>query len=84
MLDELDAPLDDTNIGRFTEILKEFLKQSQFVVITHNRQTISAGNIIYGVTMPERGVSKIMSMKFRDEKGGVLTDEQIGAQPKKG
>jgi len=84
MLDELDAPLDDTNIGRFTEILKEFLKQSQFVVITHNRQTISAGDIIYGVTMPERGVSRIMSMKFRDEKGGVLTDEQIGAPAKKG
>ena len=84
MLDELDAPLDDTNIGRFTEILKEFLKQSQFVVITHNRQTIAAGDIIYGVTMPERGVSRIMSMKFRDAKGGILTDEAIGAAPVKG
>ena len=84
MLDELDAPLDDTNIGRFTEILKEFLKQSQFVVITHNRQTIAAGNVIYGVTMPERGVSRIMSMKFRDAKGGNLTDEAIGAAPVKG
>ena len=84
MLDELDAPLDDTNIGRFTEILKEFLKQSQFVVITHNRQTIAAGNIIYGVTMPERGVSRIMSMKFRDAKVGELTDEAIGATPAKG
>jgi chromosome segregation protein len=84
MLDELDAPLDDTNIGRFTEILKEFLQHSQFVVITHNRQTIAAGDILYGVTMPERGVSRIMSMKFRDAKGGVLTDEEIGAKPKKG
>ena len=84
MLDELDAPLDDSNIGRFIDILKEFLKQSQFVVITHSRQTIAAGDIIYGVTMPERGVSSIMSMKFRDDKGGVLTDEQIGAKPKKG
>jgi len=83
MLDELDAPLDDTNIGRFTEILKEFLQLSQFVVITHNRQTISAANILYGVTMPERGVSRIMSMKFRDAKGGVITDEAIGATPPK-
>ncbi len=79
MLDELDAPLDDTNIGRFIEVLKEFLKQSQFVVITHNRQTIAACDILYGVTMPEQGVSRIMSMKFRDAKGGILTDEQIGA-----
>jgi chromosome segregation protein len=82
MLDELDAPLDDTNIGRFTEVLKEFLQQSQFVVITHNRQTISASDIIYGVTMPERGVSRIMSMKFRDAKGGVVTDAAIGAPTK--
>jgi len=80
MLDELDAPLDDTNIGRFTEVLKDFLRQSQFVVITHNRQTISASNIIYGVTMPERGVSRIMSMKFRDAEGGVLTEENA-AEP---
>ena len=82
MLDELDAPLDDTNIGRFTEVLKEFLRQSQFVVITHNRQTISASDILYGVTMPERGVSRIMSMKFRDANGGALADEAIGAPAK--
>jgi chromosome segregation protein len=68
MLDELDAPLDDTNIGRFIEVLKEFLKQSQFVVITHNRQTTAASSVIYGVTMPEQGVSRIMSMKFKDNK----------------
>ncbi len=78
MLDELDAPLDDSNIGRFIDILKEFLQQSQFVVITHSRQTISASDILYGVTMPERGVSRIMSMKFRDTNGGVLTNEEIG------
>jgi len=77
MLDELDAPLDETNIGRFTEVLKQFLQQSQFVVITHNRQTISASDVIYGVTMPERGVSRIMSMKFREAQGGVLTEEAI-------
>jgi chromosome segregation protein len=76
MLDELDAPLDDTNIGRFTEVLRDFLQQSQFVVITHNRQTISTSNIIYGVTMPERGVSRIMTMKFREAEGGILTEDE--------
>lgn len=73
MLDELDAPLDDSNIGRFTDVLKDFLKQSQFVVITHNRRTIAVSDVIYGVTMPEQGVSRVMSMKFRDAEGGLLT-----------
>jgi chromosome segregation protein len=73
LLDELDAPLDDSNIDRFIAVLQEFIRQSQFVVITHSRQTIAAADILYGVTMPERGVSRIMSMKFRDGRGGVLT-----------
>jgi chromosome segregation protein len=64
MLDEMDAPLDDSNIGRFLRMVQDFLIQSQFVVITHNRQTISAAGTIYGVTMPEKGISKIVSMKF--------------------
>ena len=76
LLDELDAPLDDTNIGRFTEVLKQFLHQSQFVVITHNRRTISVSDVIYGVTMPEQGVSRIMSMKFRSEKGGLVSADE--------
>lgn len=66
MLDELDAPLDESNIGRFVNLLREFLKQSQFVVITHNRKTIAAADILYGVTMPEKGVSTIVSMRFQD------------------
>jgi len=66
LLDELDAALDETNIGRFAAILKDFLLQSQFVVITHNRQMIAAADILYGVTMPEKGVSKIVSMRFMD------------------
>jgi chromosome segregation protein len=68
LLDELDAALDDTNIGRFVTVLQEFLAQSQFVVITHNRQTIGAGRTLYGVTMPEKGISKIVSMKFKDRR----------------
>ncbi|MBM4148835.1 MAG: hypothetical protein FJ224_07305, partial [Lentisphaerae bacterium] len=65
LLDELDAPLDDSNIGRFIDVLRDFLSQSQFVIITHNQHTISAANILYGVTMPEKGVSKMVSMRFR-------------------
>ncbi|MEI6970268.1 MAG: chromosome segregation protein SMC [bacterium] len=64
VLDELDAALDDSNIGRFVNILQEFLSRSQFLVITHSQQTIAAASTIYGVTMEEKGVSKLVSMKF--------------------
>jgi chromosome segregation ATPase len=55
LLDELDAPLDESNIGRFTELLKKFVKDSQFIIITHNKRTVAAADAIYGVTMEERG-----------------------------
>ena len=67
LLDELDAPLDDSNIGRFTGLLKQFRAQSQFIIITHNKRTIQAAEAIYGVTMEEKGVSKVVSMKFNSE-----------------
>ncbi|MBK1878901.1 chromosome segregation protein SMC [Pelagicoccus mobilis] len=67
LLDELDAPLDESNIGRFTTLLKQFTKQSQFIIITHNKRTIAAAQAIYGVTMEEKGVSKVVSMKFHSE-----------------
>ena len=60
VLDELDAPLDDANIGRFTAMLKEFVKYSQFLVVTHNKRTISVADCIYGVTMQERGVTQLI------------------------
>jgi chromosome segregation protein len=66
VLDELDAALDDANINRFVDALKEFLNQSQFIIITHSRQTIAAADVIYGVTMQTRGISKVVSMKFAD------------------
>ena len=66
LLDELDAPLDESNIGRFVEVLRRFVDQSQFVVVTHNRQTIAAGQSLYGITMPERGISRVVSMKFHE------------------
>ncbi|HEY1765373.1 MAG TPA: chromosome segregation protein SMC [Opitutaceae bacterium] len=69
LLDELDAPLDESNIGRFTELLRKFVKDSQFIIITHNKRTVAAANAIYGVTMQERGVSKTVSMRFNQEHG---------------
>ena len=69
LLDELDAPLDESNIGRFTNLLKHFAKDSQFLIITHNKRTIAATSAVYGVTMEERGVSKIVSMRFNSERG---------------
>jgi chromosome segregation protein len=71
LLDELDAPLDESNIHRFTNLLKQFVKESQFIIITHNKSTIAAADAIYGVTMQERGVSKTLSMKFDQAKGDV-------------
>lgn len=69
LLDELDAPLDESNIGRFTNLLKHFAEESQFLIITHNKRTIAATKAVYGVTMEERGVSKIVSMRFNHERG---------------
>ncbi len=69
LLDELDAPLDESNIGRFTNLLKQFTKESQFIIITHNKRTVAAATAIYGVTMEERGVSKTVSMRFNHERG---------------
>jgi len=68
VLDEIDAPLDESNIVRFCRVLQDFLKLSQFIIVTHNRMTIQLADVLYGITMEEKGVSKIVSVKFSEEK----------------
>jgi chromosome segregation protein len=84
VLDELDAPLDESNINRFVKILQRFVRQSQFIVITHNKRTISTADVLYGVTMEERGVSRVVSMRLQRREaagagGGQASAEAEGA-----
>ena len=65
MLDEVDAPLDEANIGRFNEMVKEMAAISQFVIITHSKRTMEIADILYGVTMEEPGVSKLVSVNLQ-------------------
>ncbi len=65
ILDEVDAPLDDANVGKFTQMIRQFSKESQFIIVTHNKMTMSCVDVIYGVTMQEPGVSKLVPVDFR-------------------
>lgn len=73
VLDEVDAPFDEANIGRFVDVLKEFLGWTKFVIVTHSKKTMTAATTLYGVTMQESGVSKRVSVRFED----VSDDGQI-------
>ncbi len=67
ILDEVDAPLDQSNVGRFTDLLREFTETTQFIVITHNNGTMQAADVLYGVTQQEQGVSTLMSVRLAEE-----------------
>ena len=67
ILDEVDAPLDEANIGRFTELVAEMSSQTQFIIITHSKKTMGMAPVLYGVTMQEPGVSKLVSVRFHEE-----------------
>lgn len=67
ILDEIDAPLDDANIDRFTKIIEDFSTNTQFIVVTHNKRTMEAADTMYGVTMQEEGVSKLVSVRFNED-----------------
>ena len=78
VLDEMDAPLDESNINRFIKILDRFVGQSQFVVISHNKKTIARADALYGVTMEEHGVSKLVGVKFRNREESNQSTDVLG------
>jgi chromosome segregation protein len=78
VLDEMDAPLDESNIRRFTKILDRFVHQSQFVVITHNKRTIAKADVLYGVTMEEHGISKLVGVKLTQRENSNEEADLIG------
>ena len=67
ILDEVDAPLDDANVERFIKLLRRFISQTQFILVTHNKRTMEASDYLYGVTMEEEGVSKLVSVRLADQ-----------------
>lgn len=78
VLDEVDAPFDEANIGRFVSVLHEFLDWTKFIIVTHSKKTMTASTTLYGVTMQESGVSKQVAVKFEDvnEKGEIINDKK--------
>jgi chromosome segregation protein len=77
VLDEVDAPLDDANLMRFLKLIKDFARDTQFIIITHNKLTMEASDILYGVTMQSPGVSKVVSVKFEGNGDGAGEPEHV-------
>jgi chromosome segregation protein len=78
ILDEVDAPLDEANVGRFTRLVGEMSGQTQFIIVTHNRKTMETGSVLYGVTMQEPGVSKLVSVRWEGD-DATVTKKQAAA-----
>ena len=82
ILDEVDAALDEGNVGRYTQAIRQFTDMSHFIVITHNKRTMQAADRLFGVTMQERGVSKRVTVKFDDVgKDGSIKESRLAAEP---
>ncbi len=80
ILDEVDAPLDEANVGRFNKMLADMCAQTQFIVVTHNRRTMEMGSVLYGVTMQEPGVSKLVSVKWEERDTASATPSTANAE----
>jgi chromosome segregation protein len=79
VLDEVDAPLDQSNVGRFAQLLREFTDKTQFIVITHNNGTMQAADVLYGVTMQDMGVSRIVAVRLVDENDQTVDPDAVEA-----
>jgi chromosome segregation protein len=79
ILDEVDAPLDEANVGRFNKMLADMCAQTQFIVVTHNRRTMEMGSVLYGVTMQEPGVSKLVSVKWEEPDAAAAEPAEANA-----
>src|SRR5699024_1800327 len=66
VLDEIDAPLDESNLNNFCDFLNDFIDETQFVIITHRKATMERSDVLYGIAMQERGISRIVSVRFED------------------
>jgi len=78
VLDEVDAPLDDANIKRFLKLIKTFSDETQFIIITHNKLSMESAHVLYGITMENPGVSKVVSVRFDADENGTVVDGAIG------
>ena len=79
ILDEVDAPLDEANVGRFTRLIGEMSGQTQFIIVTHNRKTMEIGSVLYGVTMQEPGVSKLVSVRWEESESSAPKQQAAAA-----
>ena len=87
VLDEVDAALDDANVERFTHVVKSFLDHSHFIIITHHKRTMASADVLYGITMQERGVSQLISVDLATaeqyaESGGNVATQDMDNQAK--
>jgi chromosome segregation protein len=83
VLDELDAPLDESNINRFVKVLDRFIDNSQFIIVTHSKRTMARADVMYGVTMEEFGVSKPVGMRLTQDDGSQATKTEAKSAAQK-